>query len=371
MAGPHQIWKMKLDGSEIGPFAGNGREDIVDGPHLPPVPHEEGYSSFAQPSGLASDGTYLFVADSEGASIRAVPFDSKKKVLTVLGTSGEPGGRLFKFGDKDGDFDIALLQHPLAVAHHGGKIYVADTYNNKIKVVDAKTGAAKTIAGTGKPGLADEPAQFDEPAGLSLADGVLYVADTNNHAIRALELASGKVRTITIEGLAPPPKAEPKEESGPFVGAKEIKLPPQSIKPSDGKIKFTVALKLPDGFKINPLAPMTYRVDPQLEAGSPAASASPLVSRSEIAKFVKLEKPAPTFEFSLPAAANVTNDQLRIGLRYYYCREGKEGVCKTGSVVWAVPLTISAQGAEKVALEHSVVESTAATNKGAEPPPPK
>jgi thiol-disulfide isomerase/thioredoxin len=354
MAGPHQIWRMKLDGSEIGPFAGNGREDIVDGPLLPPVPYEEGYSSFAQPSGLASDGTYLFVADSEGASIRAVPFDATKKVLTVLGTSGEPGGRLFKFGDKDGDFDVALLQHPLAVAHEGGKIYVADTYNNKIKVVDAKTGAAKTIAGTGKPGLADDPPQFDEPAGLSLADGVLYVADTNNQAIRAVDLASGKVRTIPIEGLTAPPKPEPKEASRPFVGAHEIKLAPQSVK-SDGKIAFKVALKLPEGFKINPLAPMSYRVDADgVSAATPAAGGT--VPRTEIGKFIKLEKPAATFEFALPVTSGVGNDQLRVGLRYYYCQEGKEGVCKAGSVVWVVPLTVDAGGSEAVALEYTVAQ---------------
>jgi thiol-disulfide isomerase/thioredoxin len=353
MAGPHQIWKMKLDLSEIGPFAGNGREDIVDGPHLPPVPYEQGYSSFAQPSGLSSDGTYLFVADSEGASIRAVPFDTSKRVLTVLGTSGEPGGRLFKFGDRDGDFDVALLQHPLAVAHDQGKIYVADTYNNKIKVVDAKTGSAKTVAGTGKPGLADDPPQFDEPAGLSIAEGVLYIADTNNHAIRALDPASKKVRTITIEGLTPPEKPEPKEESGPFVGANEMKVPPQSVKAADGKLTFKVALKLPAGFKINPLAPMTYRVDP-----SPAATAAPstIVPRGEIGKFVKLETPATTFDFTLPASSSTGTDQIRVGLRYYYCREGKEGVCKTGSVVWVVPLAVEAKGADAVALEHTVAK---------------
>ena len=51
MAGPHQIWKMPLDEREIGPYAGNGREDIVDGPLLPRVPYDARYSSFAQPSG--------------------------------------------------------------------------------------------------------------------------------------------------------------------------------------------------------------------------------------------------------------------------------------------------------------------------------
>ncbi|MGH7137629.1 MAG: thioredoxin-like domain-containing protein, partial [Pirellulales bacterium] len=74
MAGPHQIWRMSLDEKELGPYAGNGREDIVDGPLLPSQPYQEGFASFAQPSGLTTDGKkWLYVADSEGSSIRAVP----------------------------------------------------------------------------------------------------------------------------------------------------------------------------------------------------------------------------------------------------------------------------------------------------------
>lgn len=204
MAGPHQIWSMPLDESEIGPYAGNGREDIVDGPLLPPVPYRQGFSSFAQPSGLASDGTWLYVADSEGSSIRAVPFDSTQLVRTVVGTSNLPHGRLFEFGDVDGPKEQVRLQHALGVVYHSGKIYVADTYNNKVKVVDAKTGDTKTIAGTGEPGLADAPAQFDEPAGITYAKGRLYVADTNNHLIRTVELATGSVSRFEIQGLASP-----------------------------------------------------------------------------------------------------------------------------------------------------------------------
>lgn len=206
MAGPHQIWKMRLDESEIGPYAGNGREDIVDGPLLPPLPYEEGYSSFAQPSGLASDGKWLFVADSEGSSIRAVPFDAKQQVRTVVGTSELARGRLFEFGDVDGAKEVARLQHCLGVAYHSNKIYVADTYNNKIKAVDAKTGATITIAGTGEPGLADAPAQFDEPAGIAYANGTVYVADTNNHLIRTINLATGSVGRLEIQGLTAPAK---------------------------------------------------------------------------------------------------------------------------------------------------------------------
>jgi thiol-disulfide isomerase/thioredoxin len=206
MAGPHQIWKMPLDESEIGPYAGNGREDIVDGPLLPKIPFATGFSSFAQPSGLSSDGTWLFVADSEGSSIRAVPFDPRKQVRTVVGSDNLDAGRLFAFGDRDGPRNVAKLQHSLEVVYVAGKIYVADTYNHKIKVVDAKTGETKTLAGNGKAGTSDSPAQFHEPAGLAHAKGQLYVADTNNHLIRTLELSSGKVATLTIEGLKAPAK---------------------------------------------------------------------------------------------------------------------------------------------------------------------
>jgi thiol-disulfide isomerase/thioredoxin len=206
MAGPHQIWKMPLDESEVGPFAGNGREDIVDGPLLPKIPYTTGFSSFAQPSGLSSDGTWLYVADSEGSSIRAVPFDPRKHVRTVVGSDHLDSGRLFAFGDRDGARNVAKLQHCLEVVYVSGKIYVADTYNHKIKVVDARTGDTKTIAGSGKAGQGDSPAEFHEPAGLAFANGKLYVADTNNHLIRTLDPASGQVSTLTIEGLQAPAK---------------------------------------------------------------------------------------------------------------------------------------------------------------------
>jgi thiol-disulfide isomerase/thioredoxin/DNA-binding beta-propeller fold protein YncE len=210
MAGPHQIWKMPLDETDIGPYAGNGREDIVDGALLPRVPYAEGFSSFAQPSGLASTGTQLLVADSEGSSIRSVPLNGRGRVTTILGTSDLRVNRLFTFGDVDGPLNSARLQHPLDVVYHKGLIYVADTYNNKIKMIDAKEKQLTTIAGTGEPGAADAPAQFDEPAGLAFAAGKLYVADTNNHAIRVIDLEQGyQVTTLTVRGLTPPTTTGP------------------------------------------------------------------------------------------------------------------------------------------------------------------
>ncbi len=204
MAGPHQIWIMPLDESRIGPYAGNAREDIVDGPLLPKVPYAMGASSFAQPSGLTSDGEYIYVADSEGSSIRGVPFDKTKSVITVVGTSNLPRNRLFTFGDRDGKKENVLLQHVLGVHYDAGKIYIADTYNNKVKVVDAKTGETHTIAGTRDSGLSDEnKGQFDEPSGITKIGNTLYVADTNNHLIRTINLETNTVGTMTFKGLEP------------------------------------------------------------------------------------------------------------------------------------------------------------------------
>jgi hypothetical protein len=211
MAGPHQIWRMTLPGKSIGPYAGNGREDIVDGPLLPARPFQPGSSSFAQPSGLASDGKWLFVADSEGSSIRAVPLNGRGNVLTVVGTSRLPNARLFTFGDVDGPPGVARLQHALGIVYHHGKLYVADTYNNKIKLIDPTSGVVQTLVGDGESGKKDSPARFNEPAGITVLGEKLYVADTNNHLIRVVDLANdNKVSTLEIRGLTPPTKTEPR-----------------------------------------------------------------------------------------------------------------------------------------------------------------
>jgi DNA-binding beta-propeller fold protein YncE len=145
------------------------------------------------------------VADSEGSTVRAVPFDANGKVETLVGLTGT----LFDFGDTDGSGRDVRLQHPLDVAWADGKLYVADTYNNKIKVMDVERRTCRTLAGTGKAGNADgdkgAAAAFNEPAGISAAGGKLYVADTNSHLIRVIDLSgTNGVTTLKIDGLAPP-----------------------------------------------------------------------------------------------------------------------------------------------------------------------
>ncbi|HEX4132961.1 MAG TPA: thioredoxin-like domain-containing protein [Pirellulales bacterium] len=335
MAGPHQIWRMTLDESEIGPYAGNGREDIVDGPLLPHLPYEEGFASFAQPSGLATDGTWLYVADSEGSSIRAVPFTAGK-VRTIIGTSHLPDSRLFTFGDVDGQGDLARLQHALGVAWHEGKLYVADTYNNKIKVIDIGKDTVETVAGTGKPGhddAAGRSAQFDEPAGISAAAGKLYVADTNNHLIRVVDLrSSDQVSTLPIAGLQPPRPAEP--ATPPMDDTKYTVVSPMRLAARDGAVTIGVVVELPEGWKINPLAPMQYRAEPGGSKGP--------IDRAALGKAVKLDRPSQRLEIRLPVTAAAGDDRVRIALNYYYCQDGREGLCKAATAAWEVPLTVAA-----------------------------
>jgi hypothetical protein len=344
MAGPHQIWLMPLDEKEIGPYAGNAREDIVDGRLLPRIPYAAGHSSFAQPSGLTSDGVWLYVADSEGSSIRAVPFDRSEEVRTVVGTAHLPYGRLFHFGDVDGAAEKVKLQHCLGVAYHDGKIYVADTYNNKIKAVDAKTGETKTLVGSGVPGTADEPPQFNEPAGISFAAGKLFVADTDNHLIRVVELDSRKVSTLQIQGLtAPTPKKADKKPS--FASAAKVSAPAATVRPANGKVRVDVQIQLPEGWKTNTLAKVAYWVEAEGDSGP--------IDRKSLGKKA-LEPPAASFSFDLPVNGT-GSDTLTVSLPIYYCQDGSEGVCKVGSVVFTVPLKVTEDAtATGVKLVHRV-----------------
>lgn len=349
MAGPHQIWKMPLDESEIGIYAGNGREDIVDGRLVPPRPYGAPASSFAQPSGLASDGKLIFVADSEGSSIRTVSFSPSGDVKTLIGTAHLPFNRLFTFGDVDGKGADVLLQHALGLAYYRDALYIADTYNNKIKKLDTHKKTVTTVAGNGEPGAENSPAQFDEPSGLAAANGKLYVADTNNHLIRTIDLDNGNaVATLEIKGLTPPNPPKPADDSArTFAGAKPIDLEKTEVKPQNGAVKLSVRLELPEGFKINPAAPMAYRIE--------AESAEGPVDRAAIGKKTVIEKPSATPEIEIPLTAATGADSLKVSLVYYYCQEKKEGLCLAGSVSWNIPLEISPKARQtSISLPYTV-----------------
>ncbi|HJT78546.1 MAG TPA: thioredoxin-like domain-containing protein [Gemmataceae bacterium] len=199
MAGFHQIWALDLDKAFVGPYAGNGREAIEDG--------SLDTCSFAQPSGLTSDGKVLYVADSEGSAVRAVPMDGKGEVRTIIGNPGAIDS-LFTFGDVDGQGAAVRLQHALGIAYHDGKLYVADTYNSKIKVIDPGRRTSTTLLGGEAGGWLAGPLLV-EPAGVSVAGDKLFVADTNAHRVRVVDLKTRTVQTLALQGVQAPKPATP------------------------------------------------------------------------------------------------------------------------------------------------------------------
>lgn len=194
MAGPHQIWEMQLDTGRVSTYAGTGAEAGLDGSLQE--------AAFAQPSGITTDGRELYVADSEASSIRGVGLVENLLVRTVCGS-----GDLFGFGDNDGDGSEVRLQHCLGVEYAQNYLWVADTYNHKIKRVDPHTGSCLTILADGVAGHQDGQGQetrFFEPSGLSVSGKYLYIADTNNHAIRQVDLGTFEVTTLEFPGLCSP-----------------------------------------------------------------------------------------------------------------------------------------------------------------------
>ena len=190
MAGFHQIWSYDFATQEVRPYAGNGRERIMDG--------TLSNAELAQPSGIVSDGKTLYFTDSETSAVRSADLNGKGRVNTIVGL------HLFEFGDVDGVGEAVRLQHPIGIEWHDGALYIADTYNNKIKRIYPASRGATSYLGIGKVGHEDGDgrfAEFFEPAGLSAANGSLYIADTNNHAIRVASLATQEVSTLEIRGL--------------------------------------------------------------------------------------------------------------------------------------------------------------------------
>ncbi|MGI0486390.1 thioredoxin-like domain-containing protein [Pantanalinema rosaneae CENA516] len=194
MAGSHQIWVMDLVHHTIQTYLGTGAEYCVDG--------SLEVAAFAQPHGITTDGTRLFVADSETSSIRAITLGSLSVVQTLCGL-----GELFHFGDRDGMGSQAQFQHCSGLVHARGFLWVADTYNHTIKRVHPVTGDCRRVAGRGTPGLADGigvDAWLSEPSGVAYAGDHLYIADTNNHVIRSLNVESLAVTTLSLLSLCAP-----------------------------------------------------------------------------------------------------------------------------------------------------------------------
>ncbi|XP_062298998.1 NHL repeat-containing protein 2 [Scomber scombrus] len=366
MAGTHQIWGLFLaDGklpkgseSKAGTcvrWAGSGNEENRNNAY----PHKAG---FAQPSGLAlapeEPWSCLYVADSESSTIRTVALkDGAVKLL--VGGERDPLN-LFAFGDVDGKGVDAKLQHPLGVAWapEQSLLYVADSYNHKIKVLDPKTKQCITVAGTGEAadtlGPEFNKSCFNEPGGICVGAGgkLLYVADTNNHQVKVLDLDSKTVSlfpisTVCTDSAPTKPSGPAKAPTLPKSAAKK-EMPPVAV--SVGQtLAMSLTLLLPEGTRLTDEAPSFWAL-------SAEGNEWLLDSQVVTGDIADLSKPL-YISTKLPAAVKDSNNSpcLTLSVWVYYCMEaGKACMMKAAS--FTQPLQISTSPGEKevtVALAHA------------------
>lgn len=314
MAGSHQLWRLNLRTQTAEPHAGTGREACIDG--------SLNTCALAQPSGITTDGKKLYFADSEVSCIRAADIRPDGELETLV------GGDLFEFGDGDGFGRQARLQHPLGVVYVDGVIYVADTYNNKIKRLDPHTRKIETFLGTGAAGARDgDSPTFDEPRGITYAHGKLYIADTNNHLIRAADVKTKRVETFQLRGLdrAHPPALHRQPPSKNRETAL-VNTPSPTLK---------VQIRLPQGHKLNPNANSQARLTMQ---GTTVQGKSELVM------------PIEATQLNIPLQLMAEHATLTLHLLVYHCREGQEGLCYLHEERITLPIQ-QGTGADTVPLE--------------------
>jgi thiol-disulfide isomerase/thioredoxin len=320
MAGQHQLWLYEPATEVVRAFAGSGREELKDG-----LLEEGGLN---QPSGLATDGRRLYFADSEASAIRYLDL-ARGTLHTIVGTG------LFDFGDVDGVGDMVRLQHPLGLVYRNGLLYVADTYNSKIKVVKPETRESSSFLGGSVAGWQDgHQALFDEPGGLSLAGDKVYIADTNNHAIRVADLTTREVSTLVLvdrQGLLT------RQPEGSAYTGKIITLDPQTVAAGEGVIR--LQLDLPDGYKLNELAPLSVEWSGQ--------------DGVEVAE-ARYQAIAPKMPVTVPAVFHEGETKLTADLVVYYCKAAAESLCLIERVRLLLPLVVTAGGDHTLTISHTI-----------------
>ena len=320
MAGQHQVWRFDPDSNWLHLHAGSGREELRDGPLRA--------GGLNQPSGLATDGTYLYIADSEASAIRRADLNPDGQLSTLVGTG------LFDFGDVDGVGDEVRLQHPLGVFWQDGVIYLADTYNNSIKQLDPETRRVRRMLGEAEPGYNDGSGlhtSYHEPGGLSMLPGLMFIADTNNHAIRVVDMTSGEVTTLQ---LSDPQGLLLRTSAGEPVFDETVRL--DGLEIAAGETELALQLSLPDGYIANHLAPLQVDWSVLDADGSAAASDRLAVNRPEYPLNLNLSSGT-----GITAGSHV----LQVDVAIYYCEADASQLCLIRQVRLEQPLLAVADSA--------------------------
>lgn len=314
MTGANQIWVADLKTLELQAYAGSGQRGHRDGPVMD--------AELAQPTGITTDGRKLYFVDSGSNSVRAIDPNAGGQVETVI------GGDLNESDVLDGNPETARLQNPQGITCHDGLLYIADCYNQQIKIVDPVKKTLTNYAGTGRRGVQDgelAAAEFREPTGLVFAGAKLFVADCNNQQIRIIDTKAQQISSVQFTNLG----ITAKQTVANFEG-KEMKLPPAKLK--SGSAKISIALIIPDGFKM-------------LEQGAFfvnfRSSDNKVISFTATPQEITLNQ--VTGEFEIPINGVVGTANVTIEIVVYMHKEGS-AACFYDMIHANVPVTIEEKG---------------------------
>ena len=189
MNGRSQIWTYSLDSGVIQAVVGQGVQGFKDG-----APEE---ALLLDPSAIASDEDgVIYFLDTVASAVRCADLTTSHAVWTILGNAK------FDSGDIDGAMPEARLRMPQGVTENGGVLYISDTHNHKIRRIGLTTEEVSTIAGVKQKGFRDgnfADARFNEPRGISIAGDKIFVADTKNNAVRVLDVTNQIVTTLNVD----------------------------------------------------------------------------------------------------------------------------------------------------------------------------
>jgi thiol-disulfide isomerase/thioredoxin len=284
MAGSHQLFRLDVRTEALSAGAGSGSEGLDDGALQA--------ASFAQPSGLATDGQVLYVADSEGSAIRRV--DPRAGTVKTLAGEG-----LFDFGLRDGPFAKARFQHPQGLALAGGVLWVSDTFNGAIRRVTLADEQVSTVA----RGLA-------QPGGLTFSGGRLVVADTDHHRLVTVAPGSGALTPVALAGVAPPSVRGLIEHPVLATRALPLQHLEDATVASNGAT-LDLEVRLPAGHTFTAGAPQ--RVELSL-----AGHAAPVQLQAAAGGLLHARTPISPLKTPSDAVYSVS---------LYYCRDGQGAVC--------------------------------------------
>ena len=183
----HTIRKIVISTGVVTTLAGTGSSGSADATGTS--------ASFNNPVGITTDGTNLYVADNNNHIIRKIVIATG--VVTTL--AGYPGNQ----GDKNDTGPDAEFKGPQGITTDGTNLYVSDTNNHMIRKIVISTGVVTTLAGTGSIGSADATgtsASFKWPRDITSDGTNLYVAGSPNQRIRKIVIATGVVTTLAGSG---------------------------------------------------------------------------------------------------------------------------------------------------------------------------